>query len=120
MARFVEMIRVAHEIHALVEGEPQLIDFRPATAELLRNAERLAAGDLSIGPLRSRSVSRLQDRELAERITRVAQMPGPDDDDEPRVRRAVAQLLGNVVEAVLHAVFSSFPELLREPPDGEP
>jgi hypothetical protein len=41
-------------------------------------------------------------------------MPGPDSSDDEQMWHALGQLHGNVVEAVMHAVFSQFPEAVHE------
>src|SRR3954469_22886073 len=98
------LYRGAVEIQAVVESEPRLSGFVEATQELVANAQRLLAGDLTIRPLENPSKALLADRETAQRIVSiVSQIPGPDGDEGKDLVRAVAQFHGNLVEAVMHA-----------------
>ena len=107
--------RVALDLQAFIEQDPRLCEFRPAVAELVENARRLCDGDLTIGSLRSESVSVLPDREAAEHIVRITGlMPGPDGTEDDELLLALGQLHGNVAHAVMHAVFASFPQVVRD------
>lgn len=109
------LYRGALEIQAVVESEPRLSGFAEATQELVANAQRLLAGDLAIRPLKNPSKALLPDRETAQRIVSiVSQIPGPDGDEGEEFVRAVAQFHGNLVEAVMHAVFAEYSDVVRE------
>ena len=115
MINVESLYRGAFEIQALVESEPRLSGFVEATQELVANAQRLLAGDLTIRPLRNPSIALLPDRETAQRIVSiVSQIPGPDGDESKELVRAVAQFHGNLVEAVMHAVFAEYSNVVRE------
>lgn len=120
VADFEDIHRAVSALMGYVERHEKLRDFLPALKELEANARRLALGDFSLEPLRATAPENLPDRETAVAIVElVGRIAGPEDDDEPRVRRALAILHGNVVEAIMHAVFVSYPDAVPGTPDSE-
>jgi hypothetical protein len=113
-------LKVVLQLQSLVEREPGLSQFRFSTSQLVENARRLDSGDLSIGPLRGNRMGSITSVDLARAIVDIAAMlPIPEEMEAPELRRALGQLHGNVVEAIMYAVFAGFPELLRGPPQDQ-
>jgi hypothetical protein len=106
---------VATQLHGLVADDPRLSEFLPAVTELVENARRLRDGDLTIGSIRRPSVSVLPDRRTAERIVQLAGgMPTPDGTEDRQLLLAMGRLHGNLMDALMHAIFASYPEIVRE------
>jgi hypothetical protein len=114
MADFQKMFEVFDELSTYVKGEPRLIEFVPAMWELREQARAVAAGQRRVPMMPTTSTKTIPDRALAERIVEImSKLPQVDaaTDDQASVL-AGAQLLGNLVVAITHAVYGSFPDVV--------
>jgi len=115
MADLKRAHEIATQLHGLVANDPRLSEFMPAVTEFVENARRLRDGDLTIGCIRRPSMSALPDRQTAERIVQLAGgMPTPDGTEDQQLLLALGQLHGNLMDALMHAVFATYPEIVRE------
>jgi hypothetical protein len=102
------------ELHALVLSEPALSEFVPATAELCNLARLVRAGQPVALTVPSDSSARVPTRELAELIVAIVKRtPGPLGHEEPDVVRTMTILHGNLVRAIVHAIFLDYSDLMR-------
>jgi hypothetical protein len=115
MVNFAAIKAVVDELHDLVTGDPRLQDFLAEMTEVRAQAESLALGSRSIVAMPRKARRGLPDRETAERIVDIlGKLPPIEPElDDPQEVRLAAQLLGNLVVALTHAVFVSYPELMR-------
>jgi hypothetical protein len=113
---FKTILAVTEELEELVTNEPQLAEFEAAVRQVRKQAYAVTMGIASVPVLRKTTQKTLKDRALAERIlTIVNRFPMIDPDvHDPESVRIASTLLGNCVVAITHAIFASFPELMRE------
>lgn len=120
----IDLIKLQNQLirtKELLEQEPALAPFASALSEVIKNAERLQAGDRMPRTLSSTVKATIPSRAAAHRIIQalagVCELHG----DEPRdLQRAVQGIYGNLFDAVLFAVVDQFPDLMRDDSVGPP
>jgi hypothetical protein len=114
MADFQKMFDVIDELNSFVKSEPLLKEFVPAMSEVHEQARAVAGGQRHVPAMQKTSTKTIPDRALAQRIIEImSKLPqvDPATDDRASVL-AGAQLLGNLVVAITHAVYGSFPDVV--------
>jgi hypothetical protein len=117
MTVFLKAFDVVDELHRYVASEPRLAEFLPELREVREQAWRLAQGGKTIRALPRTLTRSMPDRSVAQRIVEImAKLPplSPQEMDHESVG-LFAQLVGNLVVAITHAIFVRYPELMRSP-----
>jgi hypothetical protein len=102
---------VLADLHEYIAGNSQLAAFLPAAEELRANGAALAAGSRNIAPLRRGSPPVLPDRKSARDLVEImSRIPPIDGDEDADLVRAVARVLGNLVDGITASIFRDFPD----------
>jgi hypothetical protein len=115
-----EVATAYRELHDLADCDADLVEMRPAAAELHRVAHELAAGQRPLfWPARELRVERIPSREAATRIMAIiSKIPGPTGGEDEALRKALAHLGAGLVHTIMHVIFRDYPELVPHEPAG--
>lgn len=111
----LETAQVFEKLRAFICGEPRLAAFGPAARQLEEQARSLASGNTNITPLDPKTTARMPSRELAKKITAiVSELPAVGENFDDETKLALGRLLENLVIGITGAIFSAFPEVIRD------
>jgi len=118
------VFRVVDEIYLFVASDPRLSTFKADVWTVREQARLLAQGRRHIVPIARTGTKTLPSREVAQRLASfLEQIPLVVDTDSSESIALMGQLLGNLSDAIIHAIFISFPDVMRsqdksKPPDA--
>lgn len=118
---YVKLYNAFAELDDFVKSQPELSDFKPSTSALREQAQALARGSRVLPKFDVIGPKEISSKVLAARVVAIVSGIPPVEESEPaEVQLLVARLLGNLVDGVLGAIFSCFPDLIPREKAGAP